>query len=61
MRKMLSAALLMCIVALLSVLLIPTVLAKKPTYVSGYLIYEPTIVGTRLADGNLHLETTEEG
>ena len=41
-------------------LLIPTVLATKPTYVSGYLEYVPTIVDERWADGNLHLETTEE-
>jgi hypothetical protein len=61
MRKMLSATLLMCIVALLSVLFTPTVLATKPTYVSGSLAYDPTIVGSKLADGNLHLETTEEG
>jgi hypothetical protein len=61
MRKMLSAALLMCTVALLSVLLIPTVLAKKPTYVSGYMTYTPAIVSARWAGRNLLLDTTEEG
>jgi hypothetical protein len=61
MRKMMSTSILMCMVALLSMLLIPTVLATKPTYVSGYMTYTPTIVGFRWADGNLHLDTTEEG
>jgi hypothetical protein len=60
MRKMLSAALLLCIVALLSVLLIPTVLATKPTHVSGTLYYVPAIVDHRWAGRNLHLDTTEE-
>jgi len=62
MRKMLSAALLMCTVALLSTLLMPTALATKPTYVSGYMKYIPKIIDWRWDDeGNLHLDTTEEG
>jgi len=47
-------------VALLPTLWIPTVLATKPTYVSGSLAYDPVIVGSKLAGRNLHLETTEE-
>jgi len=61
MRKILSAALIVYIVALLSTLLIPTLLATTPTYVSGGLAYAPAVVGFRWADGNLFLETTEEG
>jgi len=61
MRKMLSATLIVCMVAFLSTLLTPTALATKPTYVSGSLAYDPVIVDSKLADGNLHLETTEVG
>ena len=61
MRKMLSAALIVCMVVFLSTLLTPTVLATTPTHVSGSLAYDPTPVGSKLADGNLHLKTTEEG
>ncbi len=61
MRKMLLTPLILCMVAFLSALWITTVLASKPAYVSGYMTYTPAIVGFRWADGNLHLDTTEEG
>jgi len=53
MRKILSAALLMCIVALLSTLSIPAVHATPPTTASGDWTYTPTIIDERWADGNL--------
>jgi hypothetical protein len=64
MRKMLSAALLMCMVALLSVLLIPTVLATKPEHVTGRLDYRPFPIfpiPAKMSDGNVFLNTWEEG
>lgn len=60
MRKTMSATILICMVAALSVLLIPVVSATKPTHVSGMLYYVPTITHVRWADSNLHLDTTEE-
>jgi len=64
MRKMLSAALLMCMVALLSVLLMPTVLATKPEHVTGRLDYCAHPIAplpAKMADGTVFLNTWEEG
>ena len=60
MSKILSAALLMCLVALLSTLLIPAVLATKPEHVTGKLDYRPhpiPPVPAKMADGNVFLNT----
>jgi hypothetical protein len=59
MRKMLSAALLMCIVALLT-LLIPAGYAMKPQDVKGTFDYTYEIIETRVADGNMFLYATED-
>jgi hypothetical protein len=58
MRKMLSAALLMCIVALLSTLSTP-VHATKPTPASGNVDYTFDVTGMREADGNTFLYAIE--
>jgi len=60
MRKMLSAALLMCIVALLSTLSVPVVHATPPTPASGTETYTPHITGMRFADGNTFLDVTSD-
>jgi len=56
-KKILGVFVILLVVAMLA-LPTSTVLATKPTYVSGSLAYDPTIVGSKLANGNLHLETT---
>jgi hypothetical protein len=64
MRKMLLAALVVCIVAFLSMLSMPTVLAAKPKHVSGRLDYCPhpiPPVPAKIAHGNVFLNTWEEG
>jgi len=64
MSKILSAALLMCLVALLSTLLTPAVLATKPELVTGKLDYHPhpiPPVPAKMADGSVSLNTWEEG
>ena len=60
MRKMLSAALLMCIVALLT-LLIPAGYATKPQDVEGTVDYTFEIIEelTRVADGNTFIYAIE--
>jgi len=58
MRKMLSAALLMCMVALLT-LLIPAGYATKPIPVSGNVDYNFEPTGMREADGNMFLYAIE--
>jgi len=60
MRKMLSAALLICFVALLPTLSIPAVNATKPMDVEGYFDYISYLVSAREADGNLFLKTEED-
>jgi len=52
MRKMLPAALLMCMVALLSTLSLPAVHATPPTTASGTWTYKPKPIHIREADGN---------
>lgn len=55
----------MFIVAILPMLLIPTVLPKHqlecPTYVSGDWMYIPQILEKRVCDTDVHLKTDEEG
>ncbi len=58
MRKMLSAALLMCIVALLT--LSTPVHATKPMDMEGHMYYISYLVSAREADGNLFLNTEED-
>jgi hypothetical protein len=59
MRKMLLAPLMVCMVALLSMLLLP-VYAALPTPAEGYFDYTYIITGTRAADGNLFIYATED-
>jgi hypothetical protein len=64
MRKMLLTSLIVCMIALLSVLLIPTALATKPEHVTGRLDYRPhpiPPVPAKMADDNVFLNTWEEG
>ena len=58
MRKMLSAALIVCIVTLLSTLSTP-VYATPSTTVSGTVDYTFEVTGMRVADGNLFLYAIE--
>ena len=59
MRKMLSAALLMCIVAVLA-LSTSAVHATKPMDVEGHFDYISYLVSAREADGNLFVKTEED-
>lgn len=52
MKKMLLAPLVVCMVALVSVLLMPAVHATPPTTAEGKWTYVPTIINERKADGN---------
>jgi hypothetical protein len=63
MRRKLLASLIVCTIALLLVLLMPTVLATQPEYVSGWLHYSPHPVlpfPEKMADDNVFLNTWEE-
>ena len=66
MSKKMNAAL-VCVVGLLSMLLIPTVLANKPEFVEGTLVYTPFPVvptppfGAKITGNNIFLDTYEEG
>jgi hypothetical protein len=57
MRKKISA--LMIGAVILSALLIPTVLAEKPTPVSGTWSWEGIVNSVRFADGNMFITATE--
>lgn len=59
MRKMLSATLTVCILALLFTLSMPAVHATLPTPVTGTFDYTYAITGTKAADGNLFIYATE--
>jgi len=60
MRKMLFATLVACMLALLSILSIPSALASKPTTVSGTVTYYPYPTSEpRVAGGNTFLEGAE--
>jgi len=58
MRKKISA-LLMIFAVILSTLLIPTVLAEKPTDVSGTWSWGADIISVRVANGNMFISATE--
>jgi hypothetical protein len=59
MKNMLSAALMVCMVAILSMLLMPAVHATKPTTASGTVNYTFEVTGMREADGNTFLYAIE--
>jgi hypothetical protein len=64
MRKLLSAALLICMVTLLSASLMPIVLAKKSEYVTGlwhYTAYFIPPVPAKIVGDNVFLNTYEDG
>jgi hypothetical protein len=64
MRKALSAALLICMVTILSASLMPTVLAKKSEYVTGkwtYMAHMIPPVPAKIVGDNVFLNTWEDG